>query len=120
MDLKKSNEMKGKVETYIDKDGNLVVWRPNPDLDWQRLRSIPEEDALNELFDFQTSNGFDWLTPADLGGFIFHPILGWQVKRDEKGKFINAGNIFRFCGYQVVETISRLQPNRGVIFYKVK
>lgn len=120
MDKKKSNEMKGKVETYIDKDGNLVVWHPGPDVDWQRLRAMAEEDALTELFEYQTANGYDWLTPKDLGGFIFHPILGWQVRRDAKGRFISADNIFRFCGYQVIETLSRLQPGRGVIFYKVK
>ncbi len=118
--INKSNEMKGKVETYIDKDGNLVVWRPDPSLDWARLREMSEEAALTEIFEYQTSHGYDWLKPVDFGGYLFAPILGWNVKRDEKGKYLSAENIYRFCGFRVIDALSKLQPGRGVIFYKTK
>ena len=116
----KKNEIKGRVEPYIDKDGTLVAWRPDPSLDWSRLTEMPEEEALKEIFAVQTSNGYDWLLPADFGGYLFTPILGWNVQRDEKGKFISAENIYRFCGYRVIDALSKLQPGRGVVFYKTK
>lgn len=118
--LDKSNEMKGKLESYIDKDGNLVVWRPDPALDWERLRELPEEQALAELFDFQTQHGFEWLTPADFGGYIFNPILGWNVQRDEHGKYITAEKIYRFCGLHLIDALSKLPTGRGVVFYRTK
>lgn len=118
--MNKSNELKGKVETYIDKDGNLVAWRPDPGLEWERLTEIPEEKALAELFAFQTENGYDWLKPVDFGGYLYSPILGWNVKRDEQGKYISAENIYRFCGYRLIDALRKLQPGHGVIFYKVK
>ncbi len=118
--MNKTNELKGKVETYIDKDGNLVVWRPDPALDWERLSELPEEQALTELFAFQTANGYEWLKPVDFGGYIFNPILGWNVKRDENGKYLSAEHIYRFCGFHVIDGIRKLQPGRGIIFYKVK
>jgi len=118
--MNKSNELKGKLETYIDKDGNLVAWRPDPAIDWERLTEIPEQNALAELFAHQTSNGYEWLTPVDLGGYIFNPILGWNVKRDEKGKYVTAEHIYRFCGNRLINALRKLNPGRGVIFYKVK
>ncbi len=118
--MNKSNEMKGKLESYIDKDGNLVVWRPDPALDWDRLRELPEEQALAELFDFQTQHGYEWLTPADFGGYLFTPILGWNVQRDENGKYISAERIYRFCGYGLVNLLSKLPTGRGSVFYKTK
>lgn len=118
--VNKSNELKGKVETYIDKDGNLVVWRPQPSLDWNRLMDLPEEEALAELFAVQTANGYDWLMPVDFGGFIYSPILGWQVTRDANGKYISAEHIYRFCGFRLVDRLRTLPTGRGIIFYKVK
>lgn len=118
--VNKSNVMKGKVETYIDKDGNLVAWRPMPGLDWDRLSEMPEEKALAELFEFQTSRGFEWLMPADFGGFLFSPILGWNVKRDENGRYISAEHIYRFCGFRVIDGLRKLNTGRGIVFYKVK
>jgi len=118
--INKSNELKGKVETYIDKDGNLVVWHPRPELDWDRLIELPEVEALAEIFVYQTSHGYEWLMPEDFGGYLFTPILGWNVKRDEKGKYISAEHIYRFCGYRLVDTLRKLPTGRGVTFYKVK
>ena len=118
--VNKSNELKGKVETYIDKDGNLVVWRPLPSLDWERLIELPEEKALAELFVYQTSHGYEWLLPADFGGFLFTPILGWKVQRDEKGKYLSAEHIYRFCGFHLIDGLRKLPTGRGIIFYKVK
>ena len=118
--MNKSNEMKGKLETYIDKDGNLVAWRPDPAIDWERLSGIPEQEALAELFTFQTSNGFEWLLPADFGGYLFSPILGWNVTRDGNGKYLSAEHIYRFCGFRIIDALKKLSPGRGVIFYKVK
>lgn len=118
--VNKSNEIKGKVETYIDKDGNLVAWRPMPNLDWDRLTEMPEVQALAEIFSYQTSNGYEWLLPVDFGGFLFTPILGWNVKRDENGKYISAEHIYRFCGFHLIDALKKLPTGRGVIFYKVK
>ena len=118
--MNKSNEMKGKVETYIDKDGNLVAWRPDPSLDWSRLTEMAEQEALAEIFAYQTANGYEWLLPADLGGYLFSPILGWHVTRDERGKFTTAENIYRFCGYHIIDAIRKLQPGRGIVFFKTK
>ena len=116
----KSNEMKGKVETYIDKDGNLVAWGPDPALDWERLSEITEETALAELFAHQTANGYEWLKAVDLGGYMFKPILGWNVQRDEKGKYLTSKHIFRFCGFRIIDALRKLKPGQGIIFYKVK
>lgn len=118
--VNKSNELKGKVESYIDKDGNLVVWRPQPEIDWDRLMALPEEAALAELFAFQTAHGYEWLLPADFGGFIFSPILGWNVTRDEKGKYLTAEHIYRFCGFRLIDGLRKLPTGRGITFYKVK
>ncbi len=118
--MNKSNELKGKLETYIDKDGNLIAWRPDPAIDWERLTEISEQEALAELFAYQTSNGYEWLTPGDLGGYLFQPILGWNVKRDEKGKYISAERIYRFCGYRIINALKKLLPGRGIIFHKTK
>lgn len=118
--MNKSNEMKGKLETYIDKDGNLVAWRPDPAIDWDRLSEMPEQEALAELFAFQTNNGFEWLLPEDFGGYLFNPILGWNVTRDAGGKYLSAEHIYRFCGFRLIDGLRKLNPGRGVVFYKVK
>jgi len=118
--MNKSNEMQGKLETYIDKDGNLVAWRPDPSIDWQRLSEMPEQDALAELFAYQTAHGYEWLLPVDFGGYIFNPILGWNVVRDEKGKYLSAEHIYRFCGFHIIDALKKLNPGRGIVFYKVK
>jgi len=114
--VNKSNELKGKVETYIDKDGNLVVWRPLPSLDWERLIELPEEKALAELFVYQTSHGYEWLLPADFGGFLFTPILGWKVQRDEKGKYLSAEHIYRFCGFHLIDGLRKLPTTAFAAF----
>ena len=118
--MNKSNEMKGKLETYIDKDGNLTAWRPDPAIDWERLSEMPEQDALAELFAYQTAHGFEWLLPADFGGYIFSPILGWNVTRDKDGKYISAEHIYRFCGFHIIDALRKLNPGRGIVFYRVK
>ncbi|HNR02234.1 MAG TPA: hypothetical protein PKK59_06850 [Anaerolineaceae bacterium] len=118
--MNKSDEMKGKLETYIDKDGNLVAWRPDSNIDWERLSEMPEQDALAELFAYQTAHGYEWLLPADFGGYLFSPILGWNVERDEHGKYISAERIYRFCGFRIIDALRKIAPGRGIIFHRVK
>ena len=112
------NRMTGTVETYIDENGNLIICNPQPGIDWERLKSLPHDEALAELLEYQTSNGYEWIQPYEIAALTDAPILAWDAVRDDKGDLIDPGAVYWFSNYQLQDAISILKRGGVVTFYK--
>lgn len=108
--------MKGRVTTLISSYGDLLINNAEKDTDWERLESLPEDDALAELLEYQTSNGFEWLRSEEIGALTSAPILGWNVFRDDAGRFEDADEIYWFEDYQVTDALKVLKAGETLIF----
>jgi len=111
-------ELKGAVTTYIDMAGNLIIYNPDPDIDWDRLEELPEDAALAELLEYQTANGFEWIQPEEIGALTDAPIIAWGAVRDDSGKLIDPGAVYWFESYQVTDAIKNLKGGRGLVFLR--
>lgn len=105
-----------KVETYIDAAGDLVICNPEPGTDWERLETLPHDEALAELLEDQTANGYDWIRPEEIAALTDAPIIGWDVKRGDHGEYQDAAAVYWFDGYQVTNAIAELKAGNPVVF----
>jgi hypothetical protein len=117
-DMQDNNFMAGRVETYVDRYGDLVLENPEFDTDWERLEGLPHDEALIELLEYQLANGYDVIRPEEIGALTDALIIGWDVLRDDQGKFKSAAAIYWHDNYQVQNAVKILQHGDRVIFKK--
>lgn len=110
--------MTGKVTTYISSHDDLVITNPEPGTDWDHLESLPHDEALIELLEYQLANGFDVIRPEEIAALTDALIIGWDVNRDDQGNYIDAGAIFWHEDYQVQDAIKELKSGNAVIFLR--
>lgn len=110
--------MLGDIETHTDAAGNLILEYLGGPLDWQRLATMPEIDALAELLEYQTANGYEWIQPEEISALTDAPILGRDVTRDDSGNYQSAAAIYWFSDYQVLSAIDELRRRHPVTFYR--
>ena len=107
--------MIGTVETHLNRYGDLTI-EALPGIDWERLEGLPENEALAELLEYQTANGYEWIRPEEIAALTAAPILGWDVKRNQAGEVISTGAVYWFDNYQVEDAIKTLRAGDTLIF----
>ena len=110
--------MSGAVETYIDLNGDLVIHNPAPETDWQRLETLPHDEALIELLEYQLANGYEVITPAEIAALTDALIIGRDVDRDEQGDYLGAAAVYWHSDYQTQNAIATLKRGEPVILHK--
>lgn len=88
--------------TYgYDLRGNLVV-RMDESERVDPPRSL--EDALEPL----TNNGWEWVTPAEVGALTSAPIIARDVERDVDGQLVSVGRMYWYPAYAVNDPLDDL------------
>jgi hypothetical protein len=82
-------------------------------------RNIDSNDFMNEVFEHQLCNGWEWIRPEEIGALTDAPILSNTVKRDEDGKLVNCDRVYWFPDYAVESPIRTLYNDGKVVFIGV-
>lgn len=70
--------------------------------------------CLEDLLEDHLGNGWEFISPEEIGAMTEGLIISDDVQRDEEGKFLDASDIYWFADYQVVDEISELAQGKVV------
>ena len=115
----KYDRIKDKVESYVDLAGNLIICNPSTDIHWEYYETLPLRECLADLLAYQLANGLSWIEPKEVGEKAGTILLGWDVQRDDLGKFVACYDIFRLPEYQVHSALKDLQEGKPLKFYRI-
>jgi hypothetical protein len=113
---------------YVDlektNDGNLrILLNRNGQRHFATIRD--EKDAfgihaaLCALLEDHLSSGWEMIPPEDIGALTAAPILSDEIVRDEDGRVIQAGRVYWYSDYQVLDEIEELRTNLSLVFQGV-
>jgi len=114
------NKMVGFVTTYEDKDGNLVLCNPDPDIDWKEMERIGDDRAIIELLEYQLCNGYDIIYPEEIGALTSALIIGEGIEFDDEENLIRADKIWWLENYALILVWEELKAGRKVVFQKAE
>lgn len=75
--------------------------------------------ALCLLLEDHLSNGWEMVPPEDLGALTAAPILSDEIVRDDHGEIVEAGRVYWFPDYAVLDEIEELRRNLTIVFQGV-
>jgi hypothetical protein len=82
----------------------------------EALRDMPTADALAELFEYQTSNGWEWIRPEETGDLTDAPMITDHVDRDDQGSIVKIAHVWFDNNYMVRDPIDHLLRDGSIVF----
>jgi hypothetical protein len=76
--------------------------------------------ALCALFEDHLCNGWEIVSPEDIGALTAAPILSDEIVRDEDGRVIETGSVYWYPDYAVHDEIEELRRNLVLVFQGVE
>jgi hypothetical protein len=106
------------ITFLVDTDGDLQII-PDPEFTEENfgyLREMPTTQALCEIFEGYTCNGWDCIQPEEIGALTSAPILSSDVSRNDDGEIVDYANLFYHERYAIEDPIDMLLKGETVIF----
>lgn len=112
VDLRKTRE--GNLEILLNPTGR----RHFAQIEEQR-DAFGINTALVALLEDHLSSGWEMVPPEDLGALTAAPILSDEIMRDEDGRLTEAGRVYWFPDYAVLDEIEELRAHLVLLFQGV-
>ena len=74
--------------------------------------------GLDELFEYQLCNGWDFVSPEDFGALTEAPILSEEIIYTDEGEVERVGVVYWFPDYMIIDIIEQLIKNGEVVFLR--
>ena len=79
------------------------------------LKDYPNTE-FDELVEYQLCNGWDWITPEEIGALTSAPIIGKNVV-DDTG-LISVDEVYAYMDYQIFDPVEELFTEGEIILRK--
>lgn len=122
-------------EADVEFNPKIEPWRPAAfveliaDRNRLRIRLVPEarnyveallekpgDQAFAELVEYHLGNGWELLSPAEIGAITESPILSKEVERDEDGNLVSVGTVYWYPEYERKSEIEELLRRGEIVF----
>lgn len=105
----------------IDHAGNLRIELTDAGReDWAEIVAEREAHGIDSAFllliEHQLCNGWEILTPEEIGALTSSIILAEEAERDEDGDLVSIGRIYWNPRYQVDDEIERMESDGFLVY----
>jgi hypothetical protein len=112
------------VVNFEEKDDQLIITLTDEGREeLENLKKLPIMDALYELFEYYTCNGWTWVKPEEIGALTDSPIISNDFEYIDNDKQFDDTkkyySVYWFPDYMIKSEIEELEKGE-LIFIKVK
>lgn len=108
----------GNLEIALTAEGKEMIAETQ---DWlSRHPDVTYRVSLEELIEWYTCNGWEWVQPYEISALTDSPILSEDVQRDILGNVTGCGKVYWFPAYEVRSPEDVLVRTGRVVFEGVE
>jgi hypothetical protein len=100
----------GGVTFTKTRDGNLEISHDLP------IEEIDPSATLSDWIEWYLCNGWEWISPEEIGALTDAPIISDDAERDDHGKLIRVGRVYAHMRYALEDAAEELRVHGRVIF----
>jgi hypothetical protein len=84
-----------------------------------RLPADADVDELAEALAPMLENGWEWITPEEIGALTDAPIISDEATRDDYGNLSELGRVFWYSSYMILDPVEEMKGD-GARFEMVR
>ena len=112
------------VDLQKNDDSNLeILLNENGRSNFDTIQKVRDAQGINEalyaLLEDHLCNGWEMVPPEDIGALTAAPILSDEIVRDDNGRVVEAGHVYWYPDYAVLDEIEELRDKLRLLFQGV-